>query len=108
VTSAGSWRGFVGAIWRPADVSVPRKTILDRTSPTSTLTGCCGRVAILYETPGGGVGCPLGSVSAARVVGMTVVAVTPPFADASPAEVRAALLVEVSNCFFSASCAKSG
>ncbi len=50
----------------------------------------------------------MGSVSAARVVGMTVVAVTPPFADASPAEVRAALLVEVSNCFFSASCAKSG
>jgi len=45
------------------------------------------------------LGCPLGSVPAVRVVGMTAVAVTPPFADASPAEVRAALLAEEQPAF---------
>ena len=45
------------------------------------------------------MGCPLGSVSAVRVVGMTAVAVPPPFADASPAEVRAALLAEEQRAF---------
>jgi len=41
----------------------------------------------------------LGLVPAVRVVGMTAVAVTPPFADASPAEVRAALLAEEQPAF---------